>query len=29
MTNRLQRLKDKALLERTTDPANRRSVRCG
>jgi DNA-binding MarR family transcriptional regulator len=27
MTNRLQRLEDKGLLERTTDPANRRSVR--
>lgn len=27
MTNRLQRLEDKALLERTMDPTNRRSVR--
>lgn|SRR5699024_5279442 len=27
MTNRLQRLEDKGLLERTMDPANRRSVR--
>lgn len=27
MTNRLQRLEDRALLERTTDPSNRRSVR--
>ena len=27
MTNRLQRLEDRGLLERTTDPANRRSVR--
>lgn len=27
MTNRLQRLEDRGLLERTTDPTNRRSVR--
>lgn len=27
MTNRLQRLEDRGLLERTTDPDNRRSVR--